>query len=74
MDRAIIHIDMDAFMPQQSKGTILNLKGKPVIIGGISDRGVVCAASYEARRFGIHSAMPGKTAKTMSQWNIFASK
>ncbi len=74
MDRAIIHIDMDAFYASVEQRDNPNLKGKPVIIGGISDRGVVCAASYEARRFGIHSAMPGKTAKTMSQWNIFASK
>lgn len=58
MDRNIIHLDLDAFFVAVECKKHKALKGKPLIIGGQSRRGVVAACSYEARRFGVHSAMP----------------
>ncbi|MCU0397158.1 MAG: DNA polymerase IV [Cyclobacteriaceae bacterium] len=58
MDRNIIHLDLDAFFVAVECKRDKRLKGKPLIIGGQSRRGVVAACSYEARRFGVHSAMP----------------
>lgn len=58
MDRNIIHFDLDAFFVAVECARNTKLIGKPLIIGGSSRRGVVAACSYEARRFGIHSAMP----------------
>ena len=58
MDRNIIHLDLDAFFVAVECKKEPKLKGRPLIVGGSSRRGVVAACSYEARRFGVHSAMP----------------
>ena len=58
MERNIIHLDLDAFFVAVECRKESKLKGKPLIVGGSSRRGVVAACSYEARKFGVHSAMP----------------
>jgi len=60
--RSIAHFDLDCFFVSVEVQKNNTLKGKPLLVGGHSDRAVVAACSYEARRFGIHSAMPMKTA------------
>ncbi len=67
----IIHFDMDAFYPSVEILDNPALKGKPVIVGGSKERGVVSSASYEARRFGVHSAQPVAKAKRLCPDGIF---
>ena len=65
ISRNIVHLDLDTFFVSVERLIRPELVGKPVIIGGTSDRGVVASCSYEARKFGIHSAMPMKMARAL---------
>jgi DNA polymerase-4 len=69
--RSILHLDMDAFYPAVEVLDNPELKGKPVIVGGSRERGVVSSASYEARKFGVHSAQPIATAMRLCPQGIF---
>ena len=71
MNNNILHVDMDAFFASVEQRDNPELKGKPVIVGGISERGVVSTCSYEARKFGVHSAMPIFMAKEKCPNGIF---
>lgn len=64
-DRAIVHMDLDSFFVSVERLRDSQLVGKPVIVGGLSDRAVVAACSYETRKFGVHSAMPMKMARQL---------
>ena len=70
-NRAIIHLDMDAFYAAVEVLDGPELRGKPVIVGGSKERGVVSSASYEARKFGVHSAQPIATAARLCPQGVF---
>ena len=68
---SIVHLDLDAFFASVEQLDDPGLRGRPVIVGGTSGRGVVCAASYEARRFGVRSAMPTVEARRRCPEGVF---
>lgn len=71
MNRKIIHVDMDAFYASVEQLDFPELRGKPIAVGGSEERGVVAAASYEARKFGVRSAISGAMAKKNCPHLIF---
>ena len=71
MERTVLHLDLDTFFVSVERLINPQLEGKPVIVGGMGDRGVVSTCSYEARRFGVHSAMPMRMAKRLCAQAVF---
>lgn len=69
--RQIVHMDLDTFFVSVERLQNSSLNGKPVIIGGLSDRGVVAGCSYEARTFGVHSAMPMRMARQLCPQAVY---
>jgi DNA polymerase-4 len=70
-ERTIAHFDLDTFFVSVERLVNPSLTGKPIIIGGVSDRGVVSSCSYEARRFGVHSAMPMRMARQLCSQAVY---
>ena len=70
-NKSVLHLDLDTFFVSVERLHNRSLEGKLVIVGGLSDRGVVAGCSYEARRFGVHSAMPMKMARLLCNEGVF---